>query len=205
MSTILRVQWTIEPLAAPQPHLPCSHCGRMTAFRSSGTFRLNANGKRLDAWLIYRCLGCDGTWNRPVFERLAIGTIDPDQLNQLQANDAGLAAAIAFDGAGLRRFTSRVEPDGGVRVLKQVIIAVDSWTALEITMVVLRPVSVRLDRLLARELGMSRERVKALVNMGRLRVGSDGWRRGVRDGDRVVLDYGGDVQDRALGVAAGEG
>lgn len=190
MSTILQVQWTIEPSAAPLPHLRCDHCRHITAFRSSGKFRLNANGKRLDAWLIYCCIACDGTWNRPIFERQPITAIDRELLGQLQANDAALAAAVAFDTADLRRFTTRIEQDSGAMVTKHIVVAADCWTRMIITMIVPRQVSIRLDRLVARELGISRERVVALVRMGTLRAASDGWRRAVRKGDRVEIDSG---------------
>ena len=62
----LSVQWTVTPKFTPQPLRACNRCGAVTPFRSSGKIRLNANRKRIDAWLIYRCTACDKTWNRPI-------------------------------------------------------------------------------------------------------------------------------------------
>ena len=104
MSDVLRVQWTIVPRTPPQPWLACSRCGEAKPFRSSDKIRVNANGKRLDAWLIYRCTSCDNTWNRPVLERRHVGSVDPLVLTSLQANDPTLARRLAFDAESLRRW-----------------------------------------------------------------------------------------------------
>jgi hypothetical protein len=69
MSNTVSIAWTIIAHTEPQPILNCSRCSGARPFRSSGLFRLNANGKRLDAWLIYRCAACDNAWNRTIFER----------------------------------------------------------------------------------------------------------------------------------------
>ena len=66
-----------HPRTPPRPWLACSRCRGIKPFRCSEKFRLNANGKRLDAWLIYRCASCDNTWNRPVLERRNRRDIDP--------------------------------------------------------------------------------------------------------------------------------
>ena len=97
MSDVLRVQWTIIPATAPEPWLNCNRCRGTTRFRTSGKIRVNANGKRLDAWLIYRCTSCNNTWNRPILERRHVSTIDPRLLASLQANDPELSRQLAFE------------------------------------------------------------------------------------------------------------
>ena len=109
MSNILRVCWTLRPLTAPRPWLNCSRCGGTRPFRSSGKVRLNANGKRLDAWLIYKCCDCDGTWNRPLFERRNVRELDPDTLGALETSAPEWVERWAFDLADLKRSAARVE------------------------------------------------------------------------------------------------
>src|ERR1700733_6469262 len=109
MSTIQLVQWTIEPKIAPRPWLICNRCHTIKPFASSGKFRLNANGKQLDAWLIYRCADSESTWNRPIFERRHVKDIDPAALHSLQSTDMELVRSIAFDAQSLRRKSTRVE------------------------------------------------------------------------------------------------
>ena len=36
----------------------CGGCGKKMVFECAGKFRVNANGRRLDVWLIYRCQRC---------------------------------------------------------------------------------------------------------------------------------------------------
>src|SRR5215510_3304859 len=103
MSDVLRVQWTITPRTAPQPWLACSRCGEARRFRSSDKIRVNANGRRVDAWLIYKCTSCGGTWNRPILERRPVRTIEPDFLAALCTSEVVLTRRLAFDADGLRR------------------------------------------------------------------------------------------------------
>lgn len=63
MSGLQRIHWAIAPKTAPRPLISCSRCGTVKAYCSSGKFRVNANGKRIDVWLIYRCIDCDNSWN----------------------------------------------------------------------------------------------------------------------------------------------
>ena len=49
----------------------CGGCGKKMVFECAGKFRVNANGRRLDVWLIYRCQRCGHTWNIPLYERIS--------------------------------------------------------------------------------------------------------------------------------------
>ena len=122
MSSILRVQWTVAPKIAPRPRIVCNGCRTIKPFRCSGKIRLNARGKRLDAWLIYKCMSCDNTWNHPIFERRALRGIDPVLLRALQSNDETLAKSIAFDMGPLRSKTDRIDEFADVDVLKQILL-----------------------------------------------------------------------------------
>ncbi len=184
MSGCLCVQWTVTPLTAPEPILICPGCGRARPFRSSGKFRLNANGKQLDAWLIYKCTSCAATWNRPLFERRAVRTLDPATLQALHSNDPRHAETLAFDVHQLRRHAPKVREAADVQVHKQVLRQESSaWSRLDILFAVPVPTSVRMDRLLARELQMSRTKVLELAGAKIRRQ----LRRPVRDGLRVTI------------------
>ena len=168
MSSALRVQWTITPRIPPQPWLACSRCRGIKPFRCSGKFRLNANGKRLDAWLIYRCVSCDNTWNRPVLERRNRRDIDPLFLHALEANHPQWICRYAFDIASLRNRAERVEEFSDVEIEKHVLSAGSKpLSELEILLAVPVPTCLRTDRLLASQLGLSRKRVEDLTEKGR--------------------------------------
>src|SRR4029450_454706 len=97
MSDVLRVQWMIIPGSAPEPWLNCNRCRGTTRFRTSGKIRVNANGKRVDAWLIYKCTSCDNTWNRPILERRHVSTIEPHLLASLHGSDPELSRRLAVE------------------------------------------------------------------------------------------------------------
>ena len=199
MSDVLRVQWTIIPGSAPEPWLNCNRCHGTTRFRTSGKIRVNANGKRVDAWLIYKCTSCDNTWNRPVLERRHVSTIDPHLLASLQANDPDLARRLAFE--TLQR-KLKVEHDDAT-VHKEVVSgSARPVQRLEIICVVAETTDLRVDRLLSTELRLSRSRIRNMQNAGRLAACPDGLRRPLRNGLQVRIDLRGVHDGAKIALAA---
>jgi hypothetical protein len=191
---VLKVQWTVTPRTPPQPWIKCAGCGGLRPFRSSGKLRLNANGKRLDAWLIYKCSGCERTWNRPILERRNARDIDPALLHATQSGDPDWIRAQAFDVSSLKRHAQRIDEFADVEVLKAVL-GEDraDCTVLEIALIVPLPTILRLDRLLSTELNLSRSGLQNLHDAGKLRVDPDRkhmLRRPVRHSLRITVDNG---------------
>ncbi|MHC5231348.1 DUF1062 domain-containing protein [Brucella sp. LJL56] len=200
MSDTLRVRWTVTPKIAPQPWIACSGCGKLKAFQSSGKVRLNANGRKLDAWLIYKCLTCDKTWNWPIFERQNVREIDPKILEALQSNDPQWIWTEAFDIQALRRKSQRVDEFSECEVVKGIACGTASSKAIEIELQVALPVSIRLDRLLATELQISRASLQALFDRGVIRIEPDEssiLRRRIKTG--VVISINPGELDREIG------
>src|ERR1700722_16232414 len=106
---------------SPRPWLNCNRCGATRPFRSSDKIRMNANGRRIDAWLIYKCMDCENSWNRPLLERQSIGDVDRSTLRALQTNDADLVRRTAFDVEDLRRRTERVEEFAESKVVRKML------------------------------------------------------------------------------------
>jgi hypothetical protein len=145
--------------------------------------RLNANGRRLDAWLIYKCTLCERTWNLPLLDRVAVADLPPADLAAMEASAPAWVWPRACDLPALRRHALQVDlpqdlivekrpqtavPDGGACVLLSVQAA---W-----------PTGLRLDRLLAAELGLSRSGLLALPGRGALHIV-----QGPRDALRMTL------------------
>ncbi|MGF1629247.1 MAG: DUF1062 domain-containing protein [Kiloniellaceae bacterium] len=202
----LDVLWTIVPRFTPQPWLICSRCARVRAFRSSQKFRINANGRRLDAWLIYKCTSCDNTWNRPVLERRHIGSVDPRHLVALQMNDPLLARRLAFDLGDLRQKVARIEESAAVLVHKDLLSgSANPVQRLEIRLAIPEPPRLRLDRLLATELGLPRPRIKSFCEDKRLVISPDGarmLRKPLRDGTALTFDLSHESDGAAIIAAA---
>jgi hypothetical protein len=189
MSNTLCVQWTIVPRTAPQPRIACSHCRCVRPFQSSGKARLNANGRKLDAWLIYKCTVCDNTWNRTIFERRHVRDIDLQTLAALQTNDPEWLDRLAFNPIGLKAM--EVTEFSDVTVRKKLLSHALDVTQLSIELRLPLTTTVRLDRLLASELALSRSRIQTLESDGLLSTVPSGrniLRKSVGDGLVVLLD-----------------
>jgi hypothetical protein len=198
LQDILRVTWQVAPLHCPLLWQHCSRCKSQMPFRCSMKFRTNAQKKRIDVWLIYRCEGCGETWNMPILERVAIGDIAPDEFQAIARNDPALAARHAFDRDRLARHGSRLEESSGVAIHKSLRGEYrHDTTSIEISLALALPCQIRLDRLLSSELGVTRSQLRALHDCGVLRLSQPN-RKALRspaaDGQSIAID----LRDNAI-------
>jgi len=101
MSYVRKFEYKIVPDSSFPVIHNCAGCSQKT-FVNTGCFRINANGKRLDIWLIYQCENCRHTLNIPVYERAekkAIGS----ELPLFFGNDKALAKSYGMDIQFLKR------------------------------------------------------------------------------------------------------
>lgn len=192
MQDILSVRWKVTPFETPRILQNCSRCDARKPFVCSGKFRINAQKKRLDAWLIYRCASCDQAWNYPVLERVLLKDVDPSLFRALSENCGDLARRHAFDLPSLRRYSARIEEFAEVIVEKRLQAScgpVPGQVVLSIASPL--PCRIRLDRLMAGELGLSRATVQRLHDAAMLVVSPRsraGMRQPVRDGQTIAID-----------------
>lgn len=78
-------------------------CGRRQEFKNSGKFRVNANGNRVDVWLIYRCRKCRHSWNLAVYERVNLSKIARTEYARFMENDFELASQYGNDISFLKK------------------------------------------------------------------------------------------------------
>ena len=81
----------------------CGGCGKKQEFVNSGKFRVNANGKRVDVWLIYQCKKCKHSWNLTIYERTNPGRIPPYLFEMFLENDYDTAMAYGRNTDFLKR------------------------------------------------------------------------------------------------------
>lgn len=81
----------------------CGGCGKKQEFANSGRFRVNANGDKIDVWLIYRCRKCKHSWNLVVYERIRPQKIPADLMERFYENDEETAVRFGNDRAFLKR------------------------------------------------------------------------------------------------------
>lgn len=196
MQKTLRVAWQVTPLQCPLVWRRCSRCNSCTPFACSMKFRTNAQKKRIDIWLIYRCGACGETWNMPVLERAALGDIAPDELQAIARNDPAHAEFYAFDRARLNRHSDRVE-EGAASIVEWRLESGPTAQpcAVEISIRLVLPWHARLDRFLAQQFGMGRDRLRALQAVGSLAMtppSRKGLRSPITDGQRILITTGKD-------------
>ena len=81
----------------------CGGCGKKQEFLNSGKFRVNANGNRVDVWLIYRCKKCKHSWNLTSYERRKPSKISSEEYELFMENDFELANQYGNDIEFLKR------------------------------------------------------------------------------------------------------
>ncbi|ETX03299.1 DUF1062 domain-containing protein [Candidatus Entotheonella palauensis] len=163
----------LRVIALETPHLirHCLQCGRQSRFVSSDRFRMNAHQRQIDVWLIYRCQRCETTWNCPLFLRCRPGDLDEALYHQLQVNDRAAAWRYAFDAERFQRL--HIPADFAVPYRTEydpVAPAIGEGHHVNLELELTMPCQVRLDRLLAGALDISRTQVQRWLKQGRLDV-----------------------------------
>ncbi|MFF3204013.1 DUF1062 domain-containing protein [Streptomyces sp. NPDC002962] len=143
------------------------HACASDRFRTNGKFRVNANHKLLDAWLLVLCTACGDTAKLTVLERMNVRSVRPELLDRLHDNDPALAAELLQDPVVRRRNRIALDWDdawrldtGGPDHLDREVIDVSVRFAARIP--------VRPMRLIAEGCGLSRAEVERLNTEGRL-------------------------------------
>ncbi|GGQ04752.1 DUF1062 domain-containing protein [Streptomyces mutabilis] len=158
--------WAVIPACLPLVRRRCHACGS-GRFRVNGKFRVNANHKRIDAWLLALCAACGDTTKITVLERRNVRSVRPELLDRMHDNDAALASELLRDPALLHpnrialdwEGAWRLDTGGSDHLDREVI---DVSVRFEVRIPV-RPV-----RLIAEGCGLSRAEVKRLITEGKL-------------------------------------
>ncbi|WP_326790109.1 MULTISPECIES: DUF1062 domain-containing protein [unclassified Streptomyces] len=158
--------WVVMPTCLPTVLRRCHACAS-ERFRADGKFRVNANHKLLDAWLLVLCAGCGDTGKLTILERTHVRSVRPELLDRMHDNDPGLAAELLQDPVVRRRSRIALDWDGAWRLdtggsdhLDREVIDVSVRFAARIP--------VRPMRLIAEGCGLSRAEVERLTAEGKV-------------------------------------
>lgn len=155
-----KVIWEVGIVKPPAAVRYCKKCGTRTEYDNSGFFRVNAQKKCLDIWLIYKCRNCDTTWNATLLTRTGPEQMDRDLLERFHDNDPGLVMRYAMD-------TELLKKNGAGLALPEYCVsgAVPDFTlAGRLTIVCDYPVPVRLSSVLRKKLELSRSQLERLLD-----------------------------------------
>ena len=144
-------KWNIYPLSGLVITGHCVKCGP-SRFISTERFRVNANGSRLDIWLIYQCERCGSKWNLRIYSRDHIGVIGQALYQRFMQNDAELALRCALDKTILRQNDAAADADSlRIQINGEIPFAYPCTIIMQPTM----PLDVTVARVLAQKLGVS--------------------------------------------------
>ncbi|MEV0781950.1 DUF1062 domain-containing protein [Streptomyces sp. NPDC050423] len=158
--------WVVMPTCLPLVLRRCHTCAS-ESFRANGKFRVNANHKLLDAWLLALCTACGETTKLTVLERTHVRSVRPELLDRMHDNDPGLAAELLQD--PVLRHRNRIALDWG-----------DAWRldtdgsdhldreVIDVSVHFAARIPVRPVRLIAEGCGLSRAEVGRLLAEGKL-------------------------------------
>lgn len=132
---------------------------------SIGKFRVNANHKLLDVWLLALCVGCGETAKLTVLEWVHVRAVDPATLTGFHDNDRTLAARLLQDPGLLRRNGVTLDWDGAW-TLQKTMVDVSEAEVIDTSVHFVQRIPLRLTRLLSVGLDLSGSEVRRLVAGG---------------------------------------
>lgn len=158
--------WIVKPVRLPLIRRRCQECTSET-FRASGKFRVNANHKLLDVWLLALCTSCGTTTKVAILERTHVRSIRPEMLDRAHENDPSLAAELLQDGVIRRRNHIALDWNDAWR-LETSGSDYPEDEAIDVSVRFEAQIPVRPMRLIAEGCGLSRGEVERLIMDGRL-------------------------------------
>ncbi len=87
----------------------CPGCRNKSHYINTKRFRVNANGNKLDVWLIYQCEKCRHTLNLSVYERQNVKGIPQEEYRRFLDNDEILAEEYGRNFSFFQRNHAEVE------------------------------------------------------------------------------------------------
>lgn len=97
MSYLRKIEYTIMPEESFKILRNCAGCGCKAVFHNTNRFRVNANGNKIDVWLIYQCIKCKHTNNLTVYERCRPESILQQEYEKYLSNSSKLAFKYGTD------------------------------------------------------------------------------------------------------------
>jgi hypothetical protein len=170
MHVARRALWVVRESGLPAVVKPCPDCSG-TCHRPSGKFRVNANGKLLDVWLLLRCTMCGRTSKVPVYQRVRVRSLDRARLVAYQANDPAMVRELTMSESLAAKNGYRLDWAGTWELQADPpFCSLADPAPLTVLISFELPAPIRAERLLMLGLGISRAEVQRAVADGRIRL-----------------------------------
>jgi hypothetical protein len=170
VNTGRKALWVVRESGLPAVVKPCPDCSG-TRHHPSGKFRVNANGKLLDVWLLLCCAACGRTSKVPVCERVRVQSLEPARRLAFQANDPAMVRELIMSASLAAKNGYRLDWTGTWELETDTPLCPPGGPApLRVLISFELPAPVRVERLLTLGLGLSRAEVRRMVADGRIRL-----------------------------------
>lgn len=172
MSYLKIIEYTILPIHAYKIQRNCSGCKGKSNYTNTGNFRVNANGNRIDVWLIYQCEKCRHTYNLTVHERVKPTEIPEEDYKRFLANDKELALKYGMSKDLLARNKAFISNEDMEYELVPVMPGEALPDSQELQIIMYNPyeLKVRVDKLVSEILMISRSRAKKMLDTGSVKL-----------------------------------
>jgi len=151
----------------------CPGCGKKTHYINTKKFRVNANGNKLDIWLIYQCVECKHTLNLAIYERRKVSSIPKEEYQSFLDNDEYLAEMYGKNMQLFRTNKADIDFDRlhyGLVKLHEIIESNGFGDRIIITVKKPCQMKIRSEKQIAMVLELSRNQVKSLLEKGEIEL-----------------------------------
>lgn len=185
-----KITWEVEYISQLPVIRYCKKCGKKTEYICSGLFRVNAQHKYLDIWLIYKCSNCDSTWNSTIYSHVNPKSLNPEILEQFHTNDYNLVKQYAMNMELLHRNGAEV----GIPEYKIVGQEININDLTQVHIISKYPCQLKVSTLLREKLGLSRKVFDEMLDCGIIRSNSGVDLKKGKLNYEIMLDIGKEKQ-----------
>lgn len=166
MSYLKKIEYEIVPKESFSVVRNCSGCGMKVRYKNTKRFRVNANGNKLDVWLIYQCEKCKHTFNLTVYERQKPTAVSKEEYSRFLSNDEELAEEYGRNFSFFKKNRAEVDSENIVyQYMKRQETEDKNIGGQQILVTIqnLYGLKIRPEKQIAEVLGLSRSLVKKLM------------------------------------------
>ena len=172
-SYLKKIEYEIIPKESFSIIRNCSGCGKKTYFKNTKKFRVNANGNKLDVWLIYHCENCRHTFNLTIYERQQPSSIPKNEYECFLNNDEQLAEVYGRKPSFFKKNKAEVDyQNENYCFTKLQETVVDNACSQQILLIIHNPycLKIRPEKQIAEVLGLSRSYINKLMEPGEIKA-----------------------------------
>lgn len=182
MCYVRKYQYKIKPTESYKLIRNCPGCGAKSLYYNTNNFCVNANGDKIDVWLIYQCQNCKHTFNLSIYERVKVDDIQRNLYERFLKNDVLLSNKYGID----KTIFSKNKVAIDLKNLNYKIEALSNSIEFDKNFVKFKPgdlievencygLRIRTDKIVADILNVSRTKEQRLENSGMIEVDRADW------------------------------